>query len=423
MLSTTLISGFLVELPPLTNGDQRYDGADRLLLETFAAHFIEKTPIESAGPGGNHRVLIMNDRAGALVCVLSSPSFRVACGLELNQLESFGDDIQSFDESARLCPEQPMIGYIASTETPNPPTIVIMRVSPIVGILRAQIMLLMEMRDRGERFMVIAAGFDRMLPAKTKAILTMLGPTDTMPGAHKCHAFVCRAEAVSSQSSLRTKSPESNLMGVEVAGRSLEFETGPYAFSAGRLDEGARLLIEAVAASKSFGRTDDGQPGHVADLACGNGVVGILAHLAHSLRSLYFSDSSFSAVALAERNAQRHGIENAEFVVDNGFGRYTGPRFDAMLVNPPFHHHGGVDEELGAQLFVAAHGQLRVGGELWAVGNRHLGYQKTLQMMFGHCRLVTAHPKFVVLVARRNANRLRLDSAAESSKGNRNHAY
>jgi 23S rRNA (guanine1835-N2)-methyltransferase len=135
--------------------------------------------------------------------------------------------------------------------------------------------------------------------------------------------------------------------------------------------------------------------------------VGIMAQTVHPVGSVYFSDVSFSAVALAEANAKRHELQHAEFAVDNGFDRYVGKRFDSILLNPPFHHHGGVDEELGAELFAAAHGQLRVGGELWVVGNRHLGYQKTLQTMFGQCRLVTAHPKFVVLVARRGVTRLR----------------
>jgi 23S rRNA (guanine1835-N2)-methyltransferase len=137
----------------------------------------------------------------------------------------------------------------------------------------------------------------------------------------------------------------------------------------------------------------------------------VMAHLSHPIGSLYFSDVSISAVALAKRNAETHNVQHGEFAADTGFDHYLGPRFDAIVLNPPFHHHGGVDEELGAQLFASAYGQLRVGGELWVVGNRHLGYQKTLQSLFGQCRLVTAHPKFVVLVAQRGATRLRSPKA------------
>jgi 23S rRNA (guanine1835-N2)-methyltransferase len=132
-----------------------------------------------------------------------------------------------------------------------------------------------------------------------------------------------------------------------------------------------------------------------------------MAHHAHKLSAVYFSDVSLSAVALAKENAGIHGMTSAEFAADTGFDHYRGARFDAVVLNPPFHNRGGVDEELGLELFVSAHSCLRVGGELWVVGNRHLGYQKSLQSLFGNCRLVTAHPKFVVLVARRGATRLR----------------
>ena len=42
---------------------------------------------------------------------------------------------------------------------------------------------------------------------------------------------------------------------------------------------------------------------------------------------------------------------------------------------------------------------LRPGGELWVIGNRHLGYHVTLRRIFGNSRLVASDAKFVVLKA------------------------
>lgn len=428
-----LLAGQLAQLPTDARGGRLWDGADQLLLETFLVQTAHRAL--SASNGGE-ALLLMNDENGALVHMLTNASVVSRELLKILRVESFSDDVRVAEMCSLVGESYPWVSFVPSTNQPGSPTIVMLRISPVEAILRAQIMLLLKMQSRGQRFLVIAGGLDRLLPSKSKPLLKLLGPTQTLPGAHKSHAFLChvghplqthpfgRNASNAGRSTVdHTPCPDRNESGdwtsvddqnssedqmwVEAAGKILSFESGPYSFSAGRLDLGSRLLIEAVAKSISFGRTDEGQPGRVADLACGNGVVGVMAHALHKPRYTYFSDVSFSAIALTQRNAIRHGIENAEFAVDTGFDHYRGPRFDAVLLNPPFHHHGGVDEELGAQLFTSAHRQLRVGGELWVVGNRHLGYQKTLQAMFGHCRLVTAHPKFVVLAATRGATRLR----------------
>jgi 16S rRNA (guanine1207-N2)-methyltransferase len=53
-------------------------------------------------------------------------------------------------------------------------------------------------------------------------------------------------------------------------------------------------------------------------------------------------------------------------------------------------------------MFGTARAALRPGGELWVVGNRHLGYHVRLRRLFGRCDLVASDPKFVVLRAVRD---------------------
>ncbi|EPJ35110.1 putative Ribosomal RNA large subunit methyltransferase G [Streptomyces afghaniensis 772] len=50
-------------------------------------------------------------------------------------------------------------------------------------------------------------------------------------------------------------------------------------------------------------------------------------------------------------------------------------------------------------MFSGARRALRPGGELWVIGNRHLGYHVKLRKLFGNSRLVASDPKFVVLKA------------------------
>ncbi|KEA38937.1 hypothetical protein CR64_37790 [Pseudomonas aeruginosa] len=42
---------------------------------------------------------------------------------------------------------------------------------------------------------------------------------------------------------------------------------------------------------------------------------------------------------------------------------------------------------------------LAAGGELWIVGNRHLGYHAKLKRLFRGVEQVAANPKFVILKA------------------------
>ncbi|MNG15615.1 Ribosomal RNA large subunit methyltransferase G [compost metagenome] len=58
-----------------------------------------------------------------------------------------------------------------------------------------------------------------------------------------------------------------------------------------------------------------------------------------------------------------------------------------------------VGDFLAWRMFVQARNALVMGGELWIVGNRHLGYHAKLKRLFRGVEQVAATPKFVVLKA------------------------
>ncbi len=65
----------------------------------------------------------------------------------------------------------------------------------------------------------------------------------------------------------------------------------------------------------------------------------------------------------------------------------------------PFHPAQLVGDFLAWRMFQQARAALTEQGELWLVGNRHLGYHVKLKRLFRRVEQIAATPKFVVLMA------------------------
>ncbi|MGW3746830.1 class I SAM-dependent methyltransferase, partial [Streptomyces sp. NPDC005146] len=89
----------------------------------------------------------------------------------------------------------------------------------------------------------------------------------------------------------------------------------------------------------------------------------------------------------------------ADFLVGDGMADVPPGSVDLVLNNPPFHSHQATTDATARTMFHGARTALRQGGELWVVGNRHLGYHTQLRRTFGNCTTVAGDPKFVVLRA------------------------
>lgn len=72
---------------------------------------------------------------------------------------------------------------------------------------------------------------------------------------------------------------------------------------------------------------------------------------------------------------------------------------DLVLCNPPFHQQQVVGDFLARRMFQQSQRALKKGGELWIVGNRHLGYHITLKRMFSDVKQIAANAKFVIFKA------------------------
>ena len=79
------------------------------------------------------------------------------------------------------------------------------------------------------------------------------------------------------------------------------------------------------------------QPRHILDLGTGSGCIGILAATAFPDAEVVLADISADALAVAERNVRRHGLEDRITLVrSDGCAALGDARFDLVLCNPPY---------------------------------------------------------------------------------------
>ncbi len=170
----------------------------------------------------------------------------------------------------------------------------------------------------------------------------------------------------------------------------------PAVFAREKLDIGTRLLLSHLASALG-----SCQPGDkVLDLACGNGVLGLSALAVQPGIQMTFSDVSSQAVLSARHNTESAFPDaRALFLHADGIAGNQG-EFERILLNPPFHEGGVVGDHIALRLFEQASRHLTKTGRLLMVGNRHLGYHRSLRRFFPGVRQLDANPKFVVFEAR-----------------------
>lgn len=167
----------------------------------------------------------------------------------------------------------------------------------------------------------------------------------------------------------------------------------PAVFARDRLDIGSRELLPFIA--EAVTALPPGAP--VLDLACGNGLLGLVALSGRPDLAMGFADISSQAIISARVNVSAAGLERGQcrFYHADGAPRQSGP-FRMILLNPPFHEGGAVGDHIAVRLFAEAAGCLTGDGELLMVGNHHLGYHRSLRSFFTQVQQLHASPRFAV---------------------------
>lgn len=145
-------------------------------------------------------------------------------------------------------------------------------------------------------------------------------------------------------------------------------------FSKDAFDKGTEVLLGAV--SKMDVK------GHVCDLGCGMGVIGVILHRLFDVK-MTGVDVNQRAVTLANENYKRYGVKGENLVSDGVIGS-----FDMVVSNPPIR----VGKMILYRLFEEVHEALKPKGSfVFVIRKSHgaLSAQKKCIELFGNCELLT----------------------------------
>ncbi|WP_336366900.1 class I SAM-dependent methyltransferase [Marinobacter sp. C2H3] len=366
----TPTGGLRLRRPTAGRGLRAWDAADEQLLDAAGTTLAER-------PGA--RVLVVDDQFGAL-----------SLGLAANPLTVVADSATlpgalalNGDPSGR-----PVANWLSPPDGPF--DLVVLRIPRQADYLAWLLRWVNGVLAEGGR--LIAGGMIKHLPDHSVAVFADAVETEAvLPARKKARVVICRAGRA------QLVDWAEAWKGYQTA-EGLQLMALPAVFARQRLDIGTRLLLPHVA--RTVAELPEG--GRVLDLACGNGVLGVTALHERPDLAVTFSDVSSQAVASARYNVVGAMPDvRAEFHHADGIRPDAG-NFDRILLNPPFHEGGVVGDHLAQKLFRAAARHLAPGGRLLIVGNRHLGYHRTLGQVFRQVRQLDADPKFVVFEAGRS---------------------
>ncbi|WP_426115798.1 methyltransferase [Pseudomonas sp. DSP3-2-2] len=350
---------------------QAFDAADEYLLN----HVAEQ------GVTLQSRVLVLNDSFGALAASLaqhatvisSTDSFLGAHGLEKNLIRNN----MAYDSVPMIPASEPLQG---------PFDWVLIRVPKTLALLEEQLIRLQGQLAPGAR--VVAAAMVKHLPRTAGELLEQyVGPVTASLAVKKARLLFATPQPGEIQPSPYPTTYKLDDPVIELANHA-------NVFCREGLDIGTRAFLPHL--PKNLGSA------RVADLGCGNGVLAIASALANPQAHYTLVDESFMAVQSAAQNWKTAmGEREAVIRADDGLASQEPDSLDVILCNPPFHQQQVVGDFLAWRMFQQARSALVVGGALYVVGNRHLGYHSKLARLFRGVEQVAATPKFVILKARK----------------------
>ncbi|MHB9755924.1 methyltransferase [Streptomyces sp. BYX5S] len=356
-----------------------WDAADTYLLRHLA----------ESGTDLTGAVTVVGDRWGALATALTGAP---GCAPTLIS-DSYLGQQATYANLTRNDRRSPAL--LTTRDTPPPSIdVLVVRVPKSLALLEDQLHRLRPAVH--EHTVVIGTGMVKEIHTSTLNLFErILGPTRTSLAEKKARLIFTAPDP--SLAPGPNPWPHSYQLPADIgplSGRTVVNHAG--VFCAEHLDIGTRFLLQHLP-RETEART-------IVDLGCGNGVVGTSAALSHPHADVVFTDESHQAVASAGATYALNAADRpgkADFRVADGLADTAPASVDLILNNPPFHSHQATTDATAHRMFAQARKALRPGGELWVVGNRHLGYHVKLRRLFGNSQLVASNAKFVILKASR----------------------
>lgn len=274
------------------------------------------------------------------------------------------------------------------------------RVAPVAGEETYDMALVLTGRHRGRNEAQIADALERVAAG---GIVLVAGSKDEGIGSlrkrvaglveldgmsPKYHGLAFWFRRPADSNGLISALREGNL-GNLVDGR---FFAAPGMFSHDRIDAGSWLLQRCLPG-------DIG--GRVADFCAGWGYLAVeLADRFPGLKELDLYEADYESVEAARRNLAARTLP-VRFFWHDLLSEPVTERYDAIVMNPPFHQGKAAEPGIGQRLIGVAAKSLRKGGRLLLVANRQLPYEQTIRAEFESFEESARDESFKVLTARR----------------------
>ncbi len=369
-----------------------WDAADEYLLNYVGQPDIDNDLSGLTMLAQRHSALVVNDSFGALAIALAADMSDAA------SLVSWSDSYLAHRAlTANIENNEPglPIRTVSGLDSPGDSfDLVLIKVPKSNSFLEDQLLRLRPCLSADTK--IVAAGMVKHVHSSTLQIFErILGPTRTSLAKKKARLIHTKFDP--------TLTPPPTPWPVSWKTNGIDVSSYAGVFSAAKLDIGTRFLIDNL--PTDLPSSADPAEFNLVDLGCGNGVIGTVAASVYPGAEPTFLDESYAAVASAERTFRSAFPERtAHFAVCTGLAEAANHenQIDVVVTNPPFHQNQAMTDAVAWDMFNDAHRYLADAGELWVVGNRHLGYHTKLKRVFGNCETIASNRKFVVLKSQKS---------------------
>ncbi|WP_159590142.1 class I SAM-dependent methyltransferase [Chelativorans xinjiangense] len=234
--------------------------------------------------------------------------------------------------------------------------------------------------------LILAAGTKRDGASGVAKRLSELLPLEDRLSKHHGVVFWLRRPAVPDEAVLAALASP--------ARTTLEgYETAVGGFSEDGADPGSRLLADNLPSDIA---------GAVADFAAGWGYLSLRLAKQPSITAIDLYEAHHASLEAAKRNFVAHAPEAAcGFFWHDLLSEPVTRRYDAIVMNPPFHRSRAAEPDMGRAMIGVAANALAPGGRLFLVANRPLPYETAIASSFKHHGEICRDATYKVLWGRK----------------------